>query len=970
MNNPIIKKVLPHVIAILVFIFVGIAYFTPVIDGYRISQSDIIQHKGTSKEIQDHREAYGEEPLWTNNVFGGMPTTQISMYYPTNMIQYVSKAFQLWLPSPLNFFFILMIGFYIMTQFLGIKPSIGIVGSLAYALSCYFVIIIMVGHNTKVLALGYLPAMIGAVIYTYRNNKVLLGAALTSLFVALELTSNHVQITYYGMFVIGAYVIVEFIQFYKRKELKPFFIKSAYLTGAFVLGLMCAMGNIWGTMEYGKYTTRGGSEITIQPEGKEDEGDRTNGLDRSYITAWSYGIDETWNLLIPNAKGGASGAFFVNEEAMKDGEFTQDEKIFMQIAYQRDGFVFSDYWGEQGTTAGPTYIGAVIIFLFILAFIFIDDPIKWALLAATLITMMLAWGKNLPGLTNFFIDYFPMYSKFRTVSMMLVIAELTLPLLAVLVLAKITSKKKEEGVDLFPKEKIKHFMIATGSLLGIILILTLMKGGSIVKSPTAEAEYFANYDQTSKAFMQNVEKEAQQKGGLDKIDQNTAALYQYTQMFLQNGMVANIESKITTYRQSVFTADAWRSFLLILLASALLFAFFKNKINSNILIGAIGLLVVVDLWTVDKRWVNNNIAKDRDGKEIKDDKGNPVYEMWTLKEQNNMPHVANETDMKILINEVTLNPKINQAIIEKTKELQDSKKSSGDANFQLSAEEQSYVNFAALNLNTNYRVLNTTSRLDQDGRTSYFHKSLGGYHGAKLSRIQDVIDFHLGNQLQLARMSLNGGTFPSIDSALGKLSVVNMLNTKYIILAQEGGGEILDIRNPKPLSAAPVALLNPHACGNAWFVNEIKWVKNADEEITAIGNFNPQTTAIIDEREKDKLGGLTISQDANASVKMESYKANHITYSSESSKKGLLIFSEIYYPAGWKCLVDGNEVEIIRVNYLLRGIVLDSGKHKIEMIYEPSSYYTSKPISLVASVSVIGLVLFVLFSEWKKNKNA
>lgn len=965
MRNQILKSALPHLIAVLIFILAGIAYFTPVTDGYRISQSDILMHKGTSKEIQDHRAKYGEEPLWTNNAFGGMPTTQISIFYPTNMMQHVSKAFQLWLPAPLNYFFILMIGFYIMTQFLNVKPWLGIVGSLAYALSCYFVIIIMVGHNTKVLALGYLPAMIGAVIYTYRSRKIFLGAVLTGLFVALELTSNHVQITFYGLFVIAAFAITEFINYYKRKEIKQYFIRSGYVAAAFLIGAMCAIGNIWGTMEYGKYTTRGGSEITIQPPGQEAEDDKTEGLDRSYITGWSYGIDETWNLLIPNAKGGASAAMIGNEELMKGDKFTQEEKLFMQLAYQRDRFMFSDYWGDQSTTAGPTYIGAVLIFLCILAFIFIDDNLKWALLGATVLTMMLAWGKNLPGLTNFFIDYFPMYNKFRTVSMMLVIAELTVPLLAILALKKITEEKLE-----FSKQKTKQFLIASGSLLVIVLMLALTKGGSVVRPSEREAEYFANYDQISDEFIQRVDQAASQAGSVEALGEETAALYQYSKMM--KSVAPQVETKLTEYRKGIFASDAWRSFIFILLAAGLVYIFIIKKINSTILISGIGLLVIVDLWMVDKRWVNNEIAKDETGKDAKDKEGNPIYQMWAKADENDKPHTANIADYKILLAEAGSNPNLGKIINEKLKAYESEKKSSGASNFQLTPQENDFIAYGVLNLNTNYRVINTTTALDQDGRSSYFHKSLGGYHGAKLVRIQDVIDFHLGREHREVRNVMNGGTLPSIDSAMKKFPIINMLNTKYIIFNTSGDGEFLDVKNPNPamMKSAPIGLINPHACGNAWFVSNIKWVKDADEEITAIGNFDPATTAIIDEREKEKLGGLSVSADPSATVKMEKYKANHLTYTAECSKKNLLVFSEIYYPVGWKVLVDGNETEIIRVNYLLRAIVLEPGKHKIEMIYEPSSYFTSKPISLVASISMIGLVFFALFREWKEKKSA
>jgi hypothetical protein len=371
---------------------------------------------------------------------------------------------------------------------------------------------------------------------------------------------------------------------------------------------------------------------------------------------------------------------------------------------------------------------------------------------------------------------------------------------------------------------------------------------------------------------------------------------------------------------------------------------------------------------VDKRWVNNEIAKDESGKEAKDKEGNPVYQMWAKADANDKPHTGNIADYKILLAEATANPNLGKMINEKLKAYESEKKSSGASSFQLSPQENDFIAYGVLNLNTNYRVINTTAALDQDGRSSYFHKSLGGYHGAKLVRIQDVIDFHLGREHREVRNVMNGGTLQSIDSAMKKFPIINMLNTKYIIFNTSGEGEFLDLKNPGIVKSAPIGLVNPHACGNAWFVSNIKWVKDADEEITAIGDFDPSTTAIIDEREKEKLGGLTLSADPSATVKMDKYKANHLTYTANCSKKNLLVFSEIYYPVGWKILVDGNETEIVRVNYLLRAIVLEPGKHKIEMIYEPASYFTSKPISLVASLSVIGLVCFALFRELKTKK--
>jgi len=393
----------------------------------------------------------------------------------------------------------------------------------------------------------------------------------------------------------------------------------------------------------------------------------------------------------------------------------------------------------------------------------------------------------------------------------------------------------------------------------------------------------------------------------------------------------------------------------------------------------VSLMVVIDLWMVDKRWVNNDIVKDQNGKEVKDKDGNPLYQIWTKADQNDKPHEAGLADYLIYENEIKANPSIAKNANEKINLLQKEKKEKGGGNTSVLPAESDYILFGELNLNTNYRVINTTAALDQDGRTCYFHKSLGGYHGAKLVRIQDVIDFQLGKEQQMVRMSLNAGTIPGIDSALKNFPVINMMNTKYIILDPEGqdvdedgvpDGFLLDLQNPQMAKGMPSVLANPHACGNAWFVSNIKWVKNADEEILALGKFDPKTTAIIDEREKEKLGGLTPSADPSASVKMEKYKANQIIYTSKSSKKNLLVFSEIYYPAGWKVLVDGNETGIIRVNYLLRAIVLEPGNHKIEMVYEPSSYYSSKPISLVASLSVIGLMFFAFYKEWKEQKAA
>ena len=791
-----LKKLIPHVSAVMLFVLISLIYFSPVLEGKKIDQQDIRQFTGMSKEIVDHRAEYDEEPLWTNSMFSGMPAYQISVRYKKNLISYCSQLFKLYLPGPAGTVFLYLIGFYFLLVSLGIDYRLAIIGAIAYAFSSYFFIIIEAGHNTKAHAIGYVAPILASFLMVFRGKKVLLGSALTALFTSLILNANHLQITYYLVMLLFIIGIVKFIEAYKEKALPLFFKYVGILLLAGTIGSLTSLSRIATTMEYGQESIRGKSELT------DNQSNKTSGLDKDYATAWSYGKAESFTLLIPNFHGGASGgALTTDSETYRlfknSQQASQAKKIIKQLPL---------YWGSQPFTSGPVYAGAIVCFLFVMGLFLIKGYLRWWILTTFLLMLALSWGKNLMPLTDFFLEYIPGYNKFRTVSTTLVIVELLIPFLGILALNKIIKEGKTNEV-------MKSFKYALGIVGGLCLIFALMPNT------------FFNFQ------------------GLNDAQYGEA-----------------LTEALRVDRASLFSADAFRSLAFILLSGVGIWLYLNKTIKKTPLILLIGVLILGDMWVVNKRYLND--------------------ENFKAKRKILQPFTPSLADSQIL---------------------QDP--------------------------DPNYRVYNTTVSPFNDASTSYFHKSIGGYHGAKLKRYQELIDFHISK---------------------GNMNVLNMLNSKYFIVRGQNN--------------QPIAQRNPNALGNAWFVSDIIIVENSDEEIQKLGQINTANQVVVDQRYDVPP---TIDYDSTATIQLTNYKANHLSYTSSATTKQFAVFSEIYYDKGWNAYIDGELVPHIRANYLLRALPIPSGQHTIEFKFEPQTYYATENITLFSSLIVIIALFGAVFKEVK-----
>ncbi len=826
------KKSLPDIIAIIAFVVISVAYFFPAItEGRVLAQHDSVASIGLGQESKEFTEKTGEKTRWTNAIFGGMPTYQISPTYDSsNVIRGAENVYKLFLPDYVYMVFIMLLGFYILMRAFNFSVYLSVLGAIVWAFSSYFFIIIGAGHIWKFVTLAYIPPTIAGIVLAYRK-KYLIGGVLTAFFIALQILSNHVQMTYYFLFVILFMVIAYFVEAYKNKELPHFFKASGVLVIAALVGVSVNISNLYHTYKYSKDTMRGKSELV-----KQNSANQTNsGLERDYIVQWSYGIGETFSLLVPDVKGGASVPLANNESAMKKADPTYAQ-LYAQIG---------QYWGEQPGTSGPVYVGAFILTLFILGLFIVKTPVKWALLAATVLSILLSWGKNFMGFTDFFLDYIPMYSKFRAVSSILVIAEFTIPLLAILALKEIVEKPE------ILKQNLKQFYISLGLTGGIALLFAL--------APTL---FFPSY--ISSGEMQA----------------------------LQNGIPAEqlspIIANLTQIRQSIFTSDAWRSVIIILIGAALVLAYNAGKLKANLMVLALTVLCLGDMWSVDKRYL-----KDSD---------------FVEPEQRMVSVQKTQTDEYIL----------------RDKSL-------------------------------DYRVLNFAVSTFNDNNTSYWHKSVGGYHPAKLRRYQEMIDHHISKEMAYLQHQI-----PAVQGDMAKInsdsiSVINMLNTKYFIFPTGNS------------QTAP--LQNTYAYGNAWFVENVKYVQNANEEIDALNTTVPTKTAVVSNDFKQVFNGVqTVFKDSLSTVKLTSYAPNALTYETSSSKDGVVVFSEIYYP-GWQAYLDGQAVDHGRADYILRAMKVPAGKHKVEFKFDPQSIHTTENIAYVAlGVLILGAIGVIVIEVRKRKK--
>ena len=800
------KKTIPYLVAILTFVIISLAYFSPVLEGKKLFQNDIAHFMGMSKEVQEFRAEHHQEPYWTNRAFGGMPTYQLSTYYPNDYIKKVDSLLR-FLPRPADYLFLYFLGFFVLLMVLKIDWKLAIIGSLAFGFSTYLIIILGVGHNAKAHAIAYMPMVLAGILLVFQN-KYLLGFILTSMAMALEINASHPQMTYYLLFMILIFGIVYLIDSFRKNELNAYFKKIGLLFVAVLLAVGVNSTSLMATKEYANESTRSKSELTINPDGTEKE--KTSGLTKEYITQYSYGKLETFDLFIPRFLGGG------NYENL--GKNSNIYEFVKKVGGRKQALSFAEnapmYWGKQPIVAAPAYIGAVIIFLFVLGIFLVKGNLKKWLIAATIFSILLSWGKNLDFLTNLFIDYIPLYNKFRAVSSIQVIAELAIPLLGILALKEIFNK------DISAKEKmdaLKRSLIIVG---GLALIFTV-SGTSLF---SFEGLGDARYENMAPGFTE--------------------------------ALIAD--------RKEIFFQDSLRTLVLVLGIALVLWFFVKEKINKNIVLGVFFVLILFDMVGIAKRYVNDD-------------------DFITAKKLEN-PYPMTEIDMEI-------------------------NKDKG-----------------------HYRVMNFMVNPMNDGSTSFYHNSIGGYHAAKPRRYQELYDFQI---------------------AKNNIDVLNMLNTKYIIFPDDNNRANVQLNN--------------EANGNTWFVGNIIYVNNADEEIIALDSLNTKNTVVVNKEFTNELDDFEFSLDPFDSIELISYKANELIYESNVVEDQLAVFSEIYYKNGWNAYVDGNLTPHFRANYVLRSMIIPKGKHKIEFKFEPQVIKTGNTITLISYALLVLIPIGWFFKDKKKN---
>ncbi len=840
-----LKRFLPDAIAVLCFAAIAFVYFFPAVtEGRVLSQHDSVAGVGSGKESSDYYERTGERTRWTNALFGGMPTYQMAPSYgSTDLLRTVEKWYQLFLPGDVALVFMMLLGFYILLRAFDFSVWLASLGAILWAFSSYFFIIIAAGHIWKFVTLAYIPPTIAGMVLVYRG-RYLWGSMVTALFLALQILSNHIQMSYYFLFVMFFMAVAFGVDAWRRKEIARFLKSTAVLVLAALVGVAVNLSSLYHTYRYTQETMRGKSELV-----KADAGNQTgSGLERDYITQWSYGIGETFSLLVPNVKGGASNCgdkpmlMSENETAMKKAD-SQYVPLYGQL---------TQYWGEQPGTSGPVYVGAFVVMLFILGVQIVKGPMKWALLAATVLSVLLSWGKNFMGFTDFFLDYVPMYDKFRAVSSILVMAEFTIPLLAVLALKEVVTRPEVW------KENRKSFYISFGLTGGLALLFALVP-----------RFFFPSY-------ISSMESHALQGSNLGEH-------------------LAPILANLEEMRMAMFTADAWRSFWIIVVGTLLLWGFLAGRLKTRVMVAGVALLCLTDLWQVNKRYLNDGMFVEK-----------------TVRENAFKP---SDADRYILQDKAL-----------------------------------------------DYRVLNLASNTFNENETSYWHKSVGGYHAAKLRRYQEMIEEHISPEMQTLFREVvdKQGDMALVGDSL--FPVVNMLNTRWIIFPGQGG--------------AAIPLKNPHAYGNAWFVDEVRFVKNANEEIEALHHIDPRRTAVADEKFAAVLSEAVARNDSLPAVpssvrnvSLSEYEPNRLTYEVNAPEGGTVVFSEIYYP-GWRACVDGKETPVGRVDYILRAMDVPAGKHTVVFTFDPESLHVTETVAYCALLLLgVGVLagLLLLFRKRKGN---
>lgn len=806
------QTVVKNAVVILIFIVASLAYFNPVLQGKAIFQSDIAQYKGMAKERDGYKRTTGVESYWTNSAFGGMPTYQLGANYPNDYVKKLDRLIR-FLPRPADYLFLYLLGFYLLMLALKVDYRIAVLGSLAFGFSTYLIIILGVGHNAKAHALGYIPMVLAGIVLTFRK-KYILGFLLTAVAMALEISANHYQMTYYFMLLVLILGAVYLVNAIKEKKIVHYFSSVGLLILAVGLAIATNATGLLATKQYADWSTRGKSELTINADGSKKV--IQDGLDKEYITTYSYGITESLNLFIPRLFGGSNG-----ENLGKDSEAY--EFLTSQGLPPTRAASFTEsmplYWGNQPIVAGPAYLGATVLFLFVLGLFLVKNKNKWWLLLGALMALFLSWGKNFPALTNFMIDYFPLYNKFRAVSSIQVVLELCVPALGILGLKQFLRKSTSH------KERLDALKWTSLIMVGLAIILFLVKG------------MFSFESQNDIQYLQYFGDELMEMIRLD--------------------------------RKAVYTNDTLRSLIFVLLTAAILWVYTQNKLKKSYILLVLGILILVDLVGIATRYVNTND--------------------FVRAREVERPFQASALDEQIQ---------------------QD---------------------------NSVFRVFDPSEGVN-GARTSYFHKSIGGYHAAKPKRLQDLFEFHLYNN---------------------NLQVLNMLNVKYIVQEDEQGKRF--------------PAFNDATNGPAWFVTKVKFVTSADEEIQALSDFNSKTEAIVNQKEFPKLTKSSFEKDSLASVSVIDYRPDVVKYQYSSRNEAFLVFSEMHYKDGWQSFIDGKPVPHFRVNYTLRGMRVPEGEHEIEFKFEPEVVQKGSQIALASNI-VLGVLLLagIVFgfvkTDKKKNK--
>ena len=969
-----------------IFLIITFAYFSPQFNGFGLAQHDIEQFKGMSHEITYFREVTGEEPYWTNSMFGGMPATQISVLYNGNIFKATLTGFFALFSAPAGTFLLHLICFYLMAMMLRIRPLIALLGALAFAFSSYEMTILQAGHNSKAIAVALSPLVLGSFIYAYRKEWKL-GVLLSGLAMAFELSANHFQVTYYLVILLFALGVFYLAKALKEKEIVKFLKTSVFVVLAYGCALMINFGNVKLTNDYAKYTIRGGNDVTIQPNGSPVIAE-SNGLDKDYITQWSYGVGESFNLVSPYVKGSHS-AYLRNTSFAKFAEESDLPSSSIQQVLD-----LPVYWGEQPITSGPTYLGVLVVFLAFLGLVLLKKRIKWVLFGVAVLALMLSWGKNFMGLTEFFIENVPAYDKFRTVTIILVLVELCLPVIGILLLQQFWDERESL------KDKRKPFLITSGAFIAFLLMVKVIGLGDGYTSTGDERMV----DQYRNGIMQQLSEidpsVLKAQYNVDVSDPKQLDEFINQQLEPIQGSIADL----STVRKAIFHSSMNRSILVAVFSFGFLMLFFYTAIPSPYIVIGLSVVLLVDLIPVDLNYLGTET----------NDRGDYIH--WVPEPQREYPISPTVGDEELMRMELAEHPEL-QKVVDAGAKLGTKK---ADELGYVGSEKRRVIDsyrFAALNMATDYRVFEVDGGAWVSSRASYFHKSLGGYHGAKLRNIQNLFEFHIArsnnNVLNMLNVKyfIKGDAVTKNESALGNAWLVRSvrefatpndeiqaLGKKFMV--KNSGGGILVVNGEQKSDAAvfggeelkyvlpngdslDVPLSNGLSKGlKAVFVMDIKGQTNLVPEMTleadtansfaklvsmvVTEDFAPADEAVMLKSEAAKLSNKKFTGDGTITLK--SYAPNKLVYAVNVKGPQLAVFSEIYYADGWKAYVDGKEQEIVKADYGLRALELPNGTYTVEFKFELDSVKSSETLSWVGSILLLLATLGYVFMTWRKGR--